>query len=220
MTANDWWVISYRLFLALVLGGVIGLERQIRHKSAGLRTHMMVSLGAALFMEISILTPSVIHAPNADPTRIAAQIITGIGFLGAGTILHSRGLVIGLTTAASIWLSAAIGMAVAVGLDVAAGAATALGLLVLALDSLLERFSRPGHRQGTTVRCEIDAESRAPEVRAALADLGASLLRFQLATDDRGSRIELRLEMTDEQREALVGRLQSLAGIRRVEVER
>jgi uncharacterized membrane protein YhiD involved in acid resistance len=211
MTANDWWVISYRLFLALVLGGVIGLERQIRHKSAGLRTHMMVSLGAALFMEISILTPSVIHAPNADPTRIAAQIITGIGFLGAGTILHSRGLVIGLTTAASIWLSAAIGMAVAVGLDVAAGAATALGL---------ERFSRPGHRQGTTVRCEIDAESRAPEVRAALADLGASLLRFQLATDDRGSRIELRLEMTDEQREALVGRLQSLAGIRRVEVER
>src|SRR5690554_2045638 len=102
-----------RLLLAAILGGLIGLEREISGKPAGLRTNILICVGAALLTELSLgiglLTP---ERPNADPARIAAQIVSGIGFLGAGTIIQARGSVVGLTTAATLWVVAAIGMAV------------------------------------------------------------------------------------------------------------
>ena len=107
-----------RLLLAAVLGGLIGLERELSGKPAGLRTNLLICVGAALLMEISIVAASLPGVVNpaagtvGDPTRIAAQIVSGIGFLGAGTILQSRGSIVGLTTAATIWVVAAIGMAV------------------------------------------------------------------------------------------------------------
>ncbi|MCA9729741.1 MAG: MgtC/SapB family protein, partial [Candidatus Eisenbacteria bacterium] len=85
---SEWFHAALRLLLASVLGGVIGLERQMRNKSAGVRTHMMVALGSALFAIVSIELPVRTGAPNADPARIAAQIVAGVGFLGAGAILH------------------------------------------------------------------------------------------------------------------------------------
>ncbi|MBA2245639.1 MAG: MgtC/SapB family protein, partial [Gemmatimonadetes bacterium] len=109
-----------RLLLAAVLGGVIGLERELSGKPAGLRTNLLICVGAALLMDLSIAVAALANLPNeqagaifrADPARIAAQIVSGIGFLGAGTILQARGNIIGLTTAATIWVVAAIGMAV------------------------------------------------------------------------------------------------------------
>ncbi|HET9440753.1 MAG TPA: MgtC/SapB family protein, partial [Longimicrobiales bacterium] len=98
-----------RLLLAAALGGMIGLEREHSGKPAGFRTNMLICLGAALITEVSF---NVAHTASGDPGRIAAQIVSGIGFLGAGTILHSRGSVYGLTTAATLWVVAAIGMAV------------------------------------------------------------------------------------------------------------
>jgi putative Mg2+ transporter-C (MgtC) family protein len=119
-----------RLLLAVVLGGLIGAEREIQRKSAGFRTNILIALGSALFT-ISSLT----IAPNVgDPTRIAAQIVTGIGFLGAGTILRNRDGVHGLTTAATVWVNAALGVTAGGGLfrlTMIAGFITLAVLLVL-----------------------------------------------------------------------------------------
>lgn len=109
-----------RLLLAAVLGGAIGLERELSGKPAGLRTNLLICVGAALLTDLSLAVAERANAENAaagvafraDPSRIAAQIVSGIGFLGAGTIMQARGSVTGLTTAATLWVVAAIGMAV------------------------------------------------------------------------------------------------------------
>ena len=117
-----------KLILAVFLGALIGVEREVAHKSAGMRTHALVALGSALFT----VAPSLLSGPTIDPTRIAAQVVTGIGFLGAGIIFfdqsHSR--VQGLTTAAGVWTAAAIGIAVGFGLVEVAVWATVLTILI------------------------------------------------------------------------------------------
>lgn len=130
-----------RLALAAGLGGAIGLEREYRQKPAGLRTNMLIALGSALFAILSVE----LGASAGSPDRIAAQVVSGIGFLGAGAILRSGQNVHGLTTAATIWVNAAIGMAAGLGAySVAAGGAT-LTLVVLALLPVMERiFERRG----------------------------------------------------------------------------
>jgi putative Mg2+ transporter-C (MgtC) family protein len=118
-----------RLLLAAILGGLIGLERESKHRAAGLRTNMFICFGAALFTVLS----RALAAEPSDYTRIAAQIIPGIGFIGAGSILHTRGLTSGLTTAATIFVVASIGMAAGGGLYLTAFFATALVLASLFL---------------------------------------------------------------------------------------
>ncbi|MFZ0773591.1 MAG: MgtC/SapB family protein [Candidatus Sulfotelmatobacter sp.] len=117
-----------RLVLAAVLGGIIGLERELRHRPAGLRTNMFICFGAALF---TILSDVLAVEHLGDHTRISAQIIPGIGFIGAGSILHSRGLTTGLTTAATLFVVASVGMATGGGLYLTAIFATGLVLVVL-----------------------------------------------------------------------------------------
>jgi putative Mg2+ transporter-C (MgtC) family protein len=140
------WRQVAELTLALVLSAAIGIEREIRQKNAGLRTHTLVGVGAALFMLISkygfndVLEPRLIVL---DPSRIAAQIVTGVGFLGAGLIFVRRDSVRGLTTAAAIWVTAAIGAASGAGLPVLAGLATGIYFLVaLAFPLLTRRLPR------------------------------------------------------------------------------
>ena len=120
-----------RLVLAAILGGIIGLERELRHRPAGLRTNMFICFGAALFTILSDLL-AVEHL--GDHTRIAAQIIPGIGFIGAGSILHTRGLTTGLTTASTLFVVASVGMATGGGLYLTAIFAT--GVVLIALFSL------------------------------------------------------------------------------------
>lgn len=124
-----------KLVIATLLGGVIGLERELSGKPAGLRTNILICIGAALFTHLSIAVAEVgfneAGQPFGDTTRIAAQIVSGIGFLGAGAILHSRGAVVGLTTAATIWVVAAVGAAVGAGGYVEAVGTTVLVTLVL-----------------------------------------------------------------------------------------
>jgi putative Mg2+ transporter-C (MgtC) family protein len=120
-----------RLVLAAILGGVIGLERQLKHRPAGLRTNLFICLGAAMY---TLLSDELAVEHIGDHTRIAAQIIPGIGFIGAGSILHARDkLVTGLTTAATIFVVASVGMAVGGGLYLTSVFATALILLCLFL---------------------------------------------------------------------------------------
>jgi putative Mg2+ transporter-C (MgtC) family protein len=145
--------LALRLLLAAALGGMIGLEREASGKPAGFRTNLLICLGAALITEISYYVAVAGAAQmggTPDPGRIAAQIVSGIGFLGAGSILHSRGGVTGLTTAATLWVVAAIGMAVGARAYVAAIIATSLVMATLMLlgrveDHLIPR--RPAERQ-------------------------------------------------------------------------
>src|SRR5712672_3307361 len=123
-----------RLLLAAILGGAIGLERELRHRPAGLRTNMFICFGAAMF---TILSSGLAGVPS-DAARIAAQIIPGIGFIGAGSILHNRGLTTGLTTAATLFVVASVGMAAGGGLYITAVFATALILVALAVLGNLE----------------------------------------------------------------------------------
>jgi putative Mg2+ transporter-C (MgtC) family protein len=151
-----------RLLLSLVLGGIIGLEREWRDRTAGLRTHMLVCIGSAAFTMISAYGFGDFYGavdPTArvlaDPARIAAQVVSGIGFLGAGAIFQSRGSVRGLTTAASLWVMAAIGMAVGAGEYVMAVIATIAIVLVLAL---LRRTSRRIKKRRHRVKARFEIQ--------------------------------------------------------------
>jgi putative Mg2+ transporter-C (MgtC) family protein len=143
---GEGWRQVAELGLALALSGAIGLEREIRQKNAGLRTHTLVGVGAALFMLISkygftdVLQPGLVVL---DPSRVAAQVVTGVGFLGAGLIFVRRDSVRGLTTAASIWVTAAIGSASGAGLPVLAALATGIYFIVaLAFPVAVRRLPR------------------------------------------------------------------------------
>lgn len=118
-----------QLFVSGLLGGALGYFREKDGKAAGLRTHMMVAIGATLFMLVSLQVALV--SSGADGARIAAQVVSGIGFIGAGTIWRTGCSVKGLTTATSIWVSAAIGLAVGTGLYLAAAATTTMSLIIL-----------------------------------------------------------------------------------------
>jgi putative Mg2+ transporter-C (MgtC) family protein len=124
-----------RLFLAAGLGAAIGVERELRQKAAGLRTNMLIALGSAVFTVVSLE----LARTGGTPDRIAAQIVTGIGFLGAGSILRSGRSIHGMTTAATIWVNASVGMAAGAGLYTVAIAGTIITLIVLAVLPYLEQ---------------------------------------------------------------------------------
>jgi putative Mg2+ transporter-C (MgtC) family protein len=146
------------LLIAAVLGGLIGLEREAEQRPAGLRTYMLVCVGSALFTMLSIYA---FPGATRDTARVAAQIVTGIGFLGAGTVWRAHDHVTGLTTAAGLWVAAAIGMAVGAGLGALALAATILVLIVLAVILRLERtFLHHDHRRDDPMPERADPEQK------------------------------------------------------------
>lgn len=137
--------IALRLVLAFLVGAVIGTERKIRHKPAGLRTHALVGLGAALFTIISVYGFLEFSGPpyfrtNMDPARIAAQIVVGVGFIGGGLIFREDNKVSGLTTAASIWLTAGLGTGIGAGMYFTVLIATILAFIALRLNRILKRL--------------------------------------------------------------------------------
>lgn len=148
-----------RLALAAVLGAVIGLNRSRNEWTAGMRTHMLVSVGAALAIIVSAFGFRDVLGPNVvlDPSRIAAQVVSGIGFLGAGTIMFMQReqIVRGLTTAAGLWATASIGLAAGSGLYAAAAIATAVCWLILALLKPLERRLLAWRRRGGSPRLRL-----------------------------------------------------------------
>lgn len=181
-----------RLALAVLLGGIVGVERELSGKPAGLRTNILICLGSALLMDLSI-TIGVLDGEVrvGDPARIAAQVVSGIGFLGAGTIMQARGEVVGLTTAATIWVVAAIGLAVGAGHRAEAIAAALLVTLVLTALGWLERWMLSFRRVVTgTIHLRRDA-------------------RFEeISPIFRGSRIGIQSKKVTEEAEGLVYRLQ------------
>jgi putative Mg2+ transporter-C (MgtC) family protein len=175
-----------RLILAAVLGGLIGLERELSGKPAGLRTNILICVGAALITDVSVAIGESARASGgplaADPGRIAAQIVSGIGFIGAGTILQSRGSVVGLTTAATIWVVAGIGIAVGAQAYVEAVGAT---VLVFATLMLLGRLEIVLVRRLSSVRYEVTMERGAGSLEAVEAAFAEAGLRVSVEAVDR-----------------------------------
>lgn len=175
------------LLLAVLLGGAVGLERELKRKPAGLRTNILICLGATLFTQLSIA----VAGASGDPARIAAQIVTGVGFIGAGTILHTRGHVSGLTSAATIWLVAAVGVALGAGALFEAVGATLLVVLVLAVLGWLEQYLR---RVGGVSRIVVEAErrpERLQEIERIVREAGLDIV--ELRTQDRDQRLVVEL---------------------------
>jgi putative Mg2+ transporter-C (MgtC) family protein len=191
-----------RVVLAAVLGGSIGLERELREREAGLRTHLLVSVGAALFTMVSAYAWTDWHFSNRegivfDPTRIAAQVVTGIGFLGAGAIIRQGLSVRGLTTAATLWVVAAIGMASGIGYYEAAVVTTALVLLSLwPLRILAYRLSARVRPEEGRLAVDLPAGASAVSVLEAIEGVGAdvSALEFEEEGDRRRVDVRVRLE--------------------------
>ena len=183
---TEGWLQAGELGMGLLLSAVIGLEREIRQKSAGLRTHTMVGVGAALFMLVSkygftdVLSPGLVLL---DPSRVAAQVVSGIGFLGAGIIITRRGAIHGLTTAAAVWESAAIGLASGAGLLLLAAAVVALHFVSALAFSAVERQLKS--RLSGTVRLQI------------IYDNGRGVLREILQTCGRRKWLLTELEADD-----------------------
>jgi putative Mg2+ transporter-C (MgtC) family protein len=206
--------IMLRFVLAGFLGGVIGLEREMKHKPAGLRTNMFICFGSAMF---TILSEELASQWPGDHTRIAAQIIPGIGFIGAGSILHSRGSVTGLTTASTLFVVAGVGMAVGGGLYLPAMFATIVLLLALHVLGLLEaKFSLKLLQMTYEVSGE-DPGAIIDGINTVLADQHKMMQTVQVARVDHHSRVQFSVDATRVEHERLLSRLRQIPIARHVE---
>lgn len=170
------WTQIVLLLIAFGLSAIIGIEREVRHKNAGARTHTLVGVGSALFTLVSVygfegMVSS--DTPN-DPARIAAQIVTGIGFLGAGVIFVRQNVVAGLTTAASIWVVAAVGMACGAGMPAIAGVTVLLYLIAVTLMTLVVRLIREPNEARTMRIQYLDGHGMLRNILEAATRLGYS----------------------------------------------
>jgi putative Mg2+ transporter-C (MgtC) family protein len=186
----SWLEALARIAVAAGLGGVIGLERELDEKAAGLRTHMLVSVGSALFTIVGAYGFSDFRAVQVDPTRVAAQVVTGIGFLGAGLIFRQGFTIRGLTTAASLWLVAAIGMAAGAGFWKGAVIATIVALVSLRPLESMKGFAIP-QRAAAHLVVELKENATAGDVLDALEGAGDLLA---LRREGRRLEIEVRLD--------------------------
>jgi putative Mg2+ transporter-C (MgtC) family protein len=170
------WLDLIKLLAALVAGGLIGAERERSRKAVGLRTLILISTGSALF---TILSIHLAQGTDNDPGRIAANIITGIGFLGAGVILEDRGRVTGLTTAATIWLSAALGMAAGMGQFMLLAITTALAMLVLLVFHHFERVLASSSEERTYVITTAMEWDKVKHLKNLFREYGLELLNHK-----------------------------------------
>jgi putative Mg2+ transporter-C (MgtC) family protein len=189
---------AIRMLIAAILGAAIGLEREIHEHPAGMRTHLLVSLGSAIFTVLSIYGFQGVGQGNVaatvDPTRIAAQVVSGIGFLGAGAILKYGTSIRGLTTAASLWTAAAIGMAAGAGEWLIAAVGTSIVIFSLwPLNRLVERMHRPGTR-ALRLRLEVGRLEALGDMSRLLADRRIEMAGINSQRMGKG-RYEVELEL-------------------------
>src|SRR5215467_10493837 len=205
--------IPFKLLLAALLGGIIGIERQIRDKPAGLRTNILICVGSTLFMSISTKVAELI---GGDPTRIGAQIITGIGFLGAGAVLHSHGFVFGLTTAATIWVVAGVGMALGSGMYAVAIFATAMSLVTLYFLSFAEDKIQ-GRRSYSYSLVVSDLNQALASVNRVLQESSVSAASFNFKKRADNYRVWFNLVIPRDKNIKIIQRLSEVPEIIQVE---
>jgi putative Mg2+ transporter-C (MgtC) family protein len=208
-----WPEVLLRIFVAAALGGAIGLERELRERQAGLRTHLVVSVGSALFTLVSAYGFHNFDG-KVDPTRIAAQIVSGIGFLGAGAIIRQGLSVRGLTTAASLWLVAAIGMASGAGywdgaLIATLGALLTLGPLRVVAFRILSRY-RPQHDR---LLVEIPAGGSPVPIIEAIERRGGRVVSLDIAQEGDRRSVGVDVELAAGSAAAVVAEVAEIDGV-------
>jgi putative Mg2+ transporter-C (MgtC) family protein len=217
--ALGWPHVLLRLVVAAALGGAIGVERELRERGAGLRTHLLVCVGSALFTIVSAygFREFLVHGGSvvrADPTRIAAQIVSGIGFLGAGAIIRQGLSVRGLTTAATLWLVAAIGMAAGAGyysaaLITTAGALITLGPLRIAAYRIIHRF-RP---EIDRLLVDIPAGGSPVPVLEAIEARGGRVVSLEIAQEGDRRSVAIDVELDGVAAPTIVADVGSIDGV-------
>ena len=227
----DTWTLLGRLALAALFGALIGVEREFRAKEAGLRTHYLVALGSCLFMVVSLYgfdlrsvlasQPEVAaQSVRVDVARVAAQIVTGVGFLGAGMIVLHKRFVVGLTTAAAIWTTAAIGAAAGGGLWAVAAAATALTLAGLELFRLVDRKIGTAKHELDVAFWAADNEAVGRALAALNSIRGVAIAGYE-ASRHGDTGVHVSLQIVSSARGARPGTVvEALRGIPGVEPER
>ncbi|WP_141502737.1 MgtC/SapB family protein [Paenibacillus luteus] len=232
-TLHNPWAISelhilLRLMLALLLGGLIGFEREQSNHAAGLRTNILVCLGSCLLMLLSMYGFSAfVDQPNVrvDPARLAAAVITGIGFLGAGTILFTGKSITGLTTAASLWVVSAIGLAVGAGFYFASGTATVMVLITLWAFNKLEKRYINARKEHLLIIKANDLSQVMLDINALMTDQKITMRKMKLeecADEAEGELLQLQLYITLPKSEALLvllDKIKHLEGVRWVSSE-
>lgn len=208
-----------KLAMAVVLGGIVGLERELSGKPAGLRTNILICLGSAVLMDLSIRVGVMPDGSRfGDPARLAAQVVSGIGFLGAGTILHARGVIVGLTTAATMWVVMAIGLTIGAGNWVEATGATLLVAGVLMGLGRVERWLR-GMRRTITGTVHATHELSYQELSEIFAAYGITVQAKQVLDSRHDRTYELKLQGPAKQFDNAAGELLRRHDVVRVSFE-
>jgi putative Mg2+ transporter-C (MgtC) family protein len=199
--------IPIKLIVAVLLGGIIGLEREIHDKPAGLRANILICVGSTLFMSISTAF---------GDTRIGAQIITGIGFLGAGSVLHSHGFVVGLTTAATIWVVAGVGMALGSGMYTVALFTTAISLVTLYFLTFIEDRIQ-GRRSYSYSLVVTDLHEALASINSVLQESAVTTASFNFKKQAGNYRVWFNLVIPRDKNLKIIQRLSEIPEITQVE---
>jgi putative Mg2+ transporter-C (MgtC) family protein len=199
--------IPIKLVVAVLLGGIIGFEREIHDKPAGLRANILICVGSTLFMSISTAF---------GDTRIGAQIITGIGFLGAGSVLHSHGFVLGLTTAATIWVVAGVGMALGSGMYTVALFTTAISLVTLYFLTFIEDRIQ-GRRSYSYSLVVTDLHEAIASINSVLQDSSVTAASFNFKKQAGNYRVWFNLVIPRDKNLRIIQRLSEIPEITQVE---
>jgi len=221
------WEIAFQLLLASLLGGLIGLEREVHGRPAGFRTHLLVSLGAALFVVTSVHfyqrfgNFSGQGPVGVDPGRIAAQVVAGIGFLGAGAIIREKASIRGLTTAACLWVAAAVGVAVGGGMYLAAIVVTFLAVVnLIFLKKLENRLKKDIYLRILVWSDDLDGQLL--RIEMVLAECSMEVVSMGIEKDILARDIRFEVDVRSRTRgefQLLTDRIAALEGVRRIRLE-
>lgn len=211
----DEYTTVIRLVVSVVLGGIIGFERQHRGKTAGLRTHILVCLGSCLVAILSLnLYSDVEGKTNADPARLAAQVVSGIGFLGAGAIMKEGPTIKGLTTAASLWVVASVGLAAGVGAMVGAVATTVLVVVALEVLPRIDKlYVSRSPRVANLVIKSLDKPGQIGRIGSCLGGMGVGILQIQIEDAEEPGKIYIPVTVKLSERNELDQVIRELCGI-------
>jgi putative Mg2+ transporter-C (MgtC) family protein len=212
-----------RLALGFLAGAIIGFERSSRHQVAGLRTHILIATGATLLMLLSIYLPQQLSpVRNSDPGRIAAQVVSGIGFLGAGAIIRLGNNIRGLTTAASLWFVAAVGLAIGAGMYLIAGIAVAMGLIALLFLQKFEQKIFPTERFKLLEISYKDNAASTSEAQEIIRKSGIFVQSMDInqGSKSKGTKLRLLVRIPNTVDLASVARsIKSLGNVGKVEIK-
>ncbi|MBU4268878.1 MAG: MgtC/SapB family protein [Acidobacteria bacterium] len=206
--------IILKILLAAMLGGIIGLERELSHKEAGLRTNILIAIGSALITILSFKIAAL--SKTADPARLTAQIVSGIGFLGAGAIIQARFAVHGLTTAATIWTVAAIGIAVGSGFYLVAFLVTIFVVLVLTVFKFLQAYLEKQKQNYIYLISTEEKASLLVDVRQVLTELNIRYSSARLNRKESGYEFEIIFNTSENKNRDFIEKIMLIKGVKEI----